>query len=116
MSPDHVDAEQATLETFDEPSVRDDDRDDHAGDVADGVDAEAVLEPDHLDKLGKRLVALEAVVPGVEPVTETMTADWESLGASEKEALLTVRLAELKRHVVDALPDEEPSSADIGFE
>ena len=118
MSPDDVDAEQATLETFTEPSVRDVDRADQ--DDADrdrerpdrGADPEQCVDPEHLERIDERLAELEQLVPGVDGVA----SEWERLTRSEKEATVLARLVRLKIHVDDALPDDEPTTASRGFQ
>ncbi|GAB6863267.1 hypothetical protein ACFQL0_22645 [Haloplanus litoreus] len=112
-SPDgHADAEQATLATFAEPSVRDG----PAGVASDtgrrDIDREACFDGGRLDRIDDRIAQLEAIVPGV----DGMVADWTQLDRAEKEATILARLVALKMHVAEALPDDEPSTADRGFE
>lgn len=115
MSPDDVDAEQMTLEAFDEPPARDVDRDGRAGEDVTNHGRERHdrdADPEHLERIDERLAELEYLVPGVEGAA----SEWGQLTHSEKEATVLARLVRLKIHVADALPDDEPPTPSRGFQ
>jgi hypothetical protein len=97
--------DQATLTAFTEPTARD-------LDAPEPGEHAASEGEDFLGRVDARLVQLEAMVPGIEPFSDS----WGDLTPKEREALLAARLEIVRKHLDDALPAEDPQTASIGFE
>lgn len=96
---------QLTLTAFEGSASRDPD-----AVVADGPSTNA--DSDIFGRVDARLVQLEAMVPGTEPFSDS----WCDLTPREREAMLAVRLEELRTHLEDVLPENDSSTPSIGFE